>query len=406
MAEERVCIVLGDLYVSDFVKDGEKPRGGRYELKLVLDEYGAAKLSKVAPLDTMYGKYWFKSGTNATIKDALRDIVTSINNVYNLSSGDVWLDIACNDGTLLSYVQPHIIRIGIDPCDDSYRQDSEKVSDLIIQDYFSADSYFESMYGFFKANVITSIAMFYDVENRDKFLMDIYEILEDDGLWVLQLSYTPLMLKQLAFDNICHEHLYYYSLLNLQRLLNKHGFKIMDCQLNDINGGSFRLYVMKDIGNEDLFATQPYRDVCEMRINSLASYELGLDMDCICTWRKFEDGVRELKEKTVSFINKATGRGKIVMGYGASTKGNTLLQYFGLDNTMVKAIADRNPQKHGLRTVGTNIPIVSEEEMRKVHPDYLLILPWHFINEFKEREIEYLEKGGRFIVPCPKFEII
>lgn len=397
---------LGELYVSDFLKDGEQPRGDRVELKLILDKYGEARLKEVARMDTMYGKYWYRSGINFTMKRELKDIVDSINRIYKLSSYGIWLDIACNDGTLLSFVSPDIIRIGIDPCDESYMDESVKVSDLIIQDYFSANSYFSSIYGYRKADVITSIAMFYDVEDRDKFLKDVYEVLDDNGLWVLQLSYTPLMIKQLAFDNICHEHVYYYSLISLRKLLNTHGFDIMDCQLNDVNGGSFRVYVMKTIANKELFGSQPYRDVCNMRLESLAIYEYGLDMDCVCTWNKFFDRIKELKETTVEFIERAVSKGKTVMGYGASTKGNTLLQYFGLDNTLIKAIAERNPSKHGLRTVGTNIPIISEEDMRKEQPDYLLVLPWHFINEFKERESEYINKGGRFIVPCPKFEII
>jgi hypothetical protein len=214
------------------------------------------------------------------------------------------------------------------------------------------------------------------------------------------------MLKQLAFDNILAEHFYYYSLFNLKKLFEDNGFQIMDCQLNDINGGSFRIYAMKQKANTSLFFTQPYRDVCNFRINSLLAYEETLHLDEVATWKKFHQDIDALKEQTVSFIKEQKSKGKTVWCYGASSKGNTLLQYFGLDHTLIDAIAERSTYKFGLKTVGTNIPIVSEEEMRKAKPDYLLILPWHFLNEFKEREKDYLNNGGSFIVPCPKFEII
>lgn len=397
---------LGNLYVSDFIKDDQSPRGEKVEMKLMMTENGNVKLSKSAPLDTMYGTYWYRSGINASMKKELLDITESIIKVKKLMDGDLWIDIACNDGTLLSFVPPTLVKVGIDPGDDSFKKESEKWANLIIQDYFSAEGFKKSKFGGLKAKVVTSIAMFYDLEDPDSFIQDIAEVLDENGLWVLQLSYTPLMIKQMAFDNICHEHIYYYSLFNLKALLEKNGFKIMDCQLNDVNGGSFRVYAMKDSANHKTFSSQPHRDVCNMRIDSLLAYEKTLRLDEVETWNDFFWKIEELKEKTVSFIKDVKAQGKTVWGYGASTKGNTLLQYFGLDHTLIDGIAERSPYKFGLNTVGTNIPICSEDEMRRVKPDYLLVLPWHFINEFVSREQDYLLAGGRFIVPCPKFEVI
>lgn len=397
---------LGELYVSDFLAKDEEPRGGKVEMKLMLDDNGAVRLEKIAPLNTMYGKYFYRSGINNTMREALRDVVYSINSLVKLKENDLWIDIASNDGTLLSYVSPLLLKVGIDPADDSFKKDAEKHSDLIIQDYFSADAFKASKYGNLKAKVITSIAMFYDLEHPENFIKDIDEVLDDNGLWVMQLSYTPLMIAQMAFDNICHEHVYYYSLFNLKILLEKQGFKIMDCQLNDVNGGSFRVYIMKERGNTKKFSTQPHRDVCNMRINSLLEYEKTLGLDTKEAWLNFYQQILELKEKTVSFIKEAKAQGKKVWGYGASTKGNTLLQFFGLDHTLIDGIAERSTFKWGLKTVGTNIPIYSEDEMRKAKPDYLLALPWHFINEFVEREKDLLLSGTKFVVPCPQFEII
>ena len=398
---------LGELYVSDFLKEGGNPRGGQFEMKMMLEENtGAVRLEKLAPNDVMYGKYWYRSGINTTMKKELSGIVDSIYKVKKLKENDVWLDIACNDGTLLSFLPKELIRVGIDPVDDSFKVESEKHANEIVQDYFTADAYKSTIYGSQKAKVVTSIAMFYDLDDPKTFIQDVGEILDDNGIWVLQLSYTPLMIKQMAFDNICHEHVYYYSLFNLKNLFEQNGFKIMDCQLNDINGGSFRVYAMKEDSDEKTFGTQPYRDICNFRVESLLEYEKTLKLDLPETWINFFDDINTLKEKTINFIKRAKSEGKTVWGYGASTKGNTLLQYFGLDNTLIDGIAERSPYKFGLTTVGTNIPIYSEEEMRKAKPDYLLVLPWHFINEFIDREKEFLENGGKFIVPCPKFEII
>lgn len=398
---------LGELYVSDFLAPEETPRGVPVEMKLIFnEEYGNVRLQDIAPQEIMYGKYWYRSGLNNTMNEELRGIVQSICKYVKYKENDLWIDIACNDGTLLSHVPPGFIKVGIDPADDSYRNESSKVADLVIQDYFSASVFKKSKFGAEKAKVVTSIAMFYDLEDPVTFVKDVNEVLDADGLWVLQLSYTPLMLQQVAFDNICHEHVYYYALKDLSKVLGLGGFEVVDVELNDVNGGSFRVYAMKKGANKSSFGTQPCRDVAQFRVASLLAYEEAGEFMTKKSWGAFFDKITSLKEDVRKFILHAKSEGKTVWGYGASTKGNTLLQYFGLDHTMIDGIAERSVHKYGLKTVGTNIPIYSEAEMRRVSPDYLLVLPWHFISEFRERERDYLLKGGKFIVPCPKFEII
>lgn len=394
---------LGPLYLSDFLQPDESPRCEPVELELVWDEtINAARLKTPAPSEFMYGRYWYRSGINQTMRDELKGIVNSITSIKKLSTGDVWLDIACNDGTLLGYVPDGCVTVGIDPVDDTFKIEAEKTGATIVQDYFSKEVYPFDV----KASVVTCIAMFYDLDDPRPFLKDVHHIMKDDGVFVLQMSYTPLMLDQTAFDNICHEHIYYYSLESINLLLRECGFKVMDCQLNDINGGSFRIYAMKREGDETAFGTQPYRDVCRFRCESVLAHELISNVNTPQRWAEFFQQIESLKEETYQFIRQAKARGETVWGYGASTKGNTLLQYFGLDHTLIDAIAERSPYKFGLRTVGTNIPIVSEEEMRAAKPDYLLVLPWHFISEFVQRETDFLANGGKFIVPCPKFKVI
>ena len=396
---------LGTLFVSDFLKEEESPAYQPVELKLLFDE-DTTEVRLETPVDPnhMYGRYWYRSGTNATMTTELGEIVSSIQKSKKLNDGDVWLDIASNDGTLLSQVSKNLVRIGIDPADDSFVIESAEHADSIVQDFFSAAAY--RSVSNLDANVVTCIAMFYDLDNPDPFLNDVHNVMADDGLFVLQMSYSPLMVRQTAFDNICHEHIFYYTLTTIKARLEKAGFVIVDCQLNDVNGGSFRVYAMKRSGDITKFGSQPYRDVCKFRIDSLLRFEELEGWNSKEKWLEFFEQIQELKEETVAFIKSVKVEGKSVWGYGASTKGNTLLQYFGLDSTLIDGIAERSPYKYGLRTVGTDIPIESEEVMRAANPDYLLVLPWHFISEFVQREQEYLKAGGKFIVPCPEFKVI
>jgi hypothetical protein len=248
--------------------------------------------------------------------------------------------------------------------------------------------------------------MFYDLENPNKFVSDIKRVMDPEGLWIVQMSYLPLMLKTNEFGNICHEHLEYYSLKSFEYLLNLHGFEIVDVELNDINGGSLRAYIRNRNADPNRFADATYRELAAERVRSLREQEARLGLDDIEVYREFAVWVNRIKEDVVGFIREQVARGKTVYVYGASTKGNTLLQYFGLDRTLITAAAERNPDKWGKETVGTRIPIVSEEEARAAKPDYFLVLPWHFLEEFRLREKAYLLSGGKFIVPMPHFTLI
>lgn len=396
---------LGKIYVSDFLPKQEKPNFEKIELKLCLaPQSGLVQLAHTTPPDIMYRKYWYKSGTNVTMTRELEEIATLTQKIVQRKKGDIFVDIGCNDGTLLKFIDKDMTRIGFDPND--YKEESQKHADVIINDYFNLKVYQKTKYGKKKVKIITSIAMFYDIEKPHDFVNDIYSILDKNGLWVIQMSYLPLMIQQLAFDNICHEHVTYYSLSTLKYLLDQHKMRIVDCHVNDVNGGSFRIFIRRNDADETTFASAPYRDVAKYRVDSILAYEKTLNLNEPAIYKDFYKKILKLKNKTIAFIKKEKNNGRKIWGYGASTKGNTLLQWFGIDNTLIDGIAERSPIKYGLKTIGTNIPIYSEEEMRQAKPDYLLILPWHFISEFKEREKKFLEQGGKFIVPCPRFEII
>jgi hypothetical protein len=398
------------MYTSDFVDNTNASNGRKkYSLDLVWNEkLGCPTLTEQPSGEEMWGKYWYKSGTNMSMKIALLDVVESVlahKNMkhYLLDEKKVWLDIACNDGTLLSYVDSEaFFRVGIDPIEEKYIAEAKKYADRVVQDYFTYDAW-ERAKAPKKADVVTSIAMFYDLQDPFTFAQDVEKVLDDDGIWILQLSYTPLMINQLAFDNICHEHWAYHNLSSVQRILATANMKVLNAEFNDVNGGSIRIYAVKNKANMNLFGSAPRRDVWAMNVQAIFNNEHHYDN--LPVWNDFANNVAMLRMKTTDFIDKANREGKSVWAYGASTKGNTLLQHFDLDNTKIEAIAERNRNKWGLYTIGSNIVIKSEQEMRDAQPDYVLVLPWHFISEFVEREREYLEKGGAFIVPCPQFRI-
>jgi SAM-dependent methyltransferase len=398
---------LGSLYVSDFLPRNAQPRSHKVPLTLCLaPRSGLVQLAHTAPFAEMYEEYWYRSGTNESMVEELRQIATSTSRLMRLKEGDIFLDIACNDGTLLSFVEKPIVRIGFDPARNTYREADKSRFDLFVNDYFKARAYKDSAYGSRKAKVVTTIAMFYDLEDPHEFVRDVKETLDENGLWILQMSYLPLMLKQLAFDNICHEHLEYYSLESLKYLLDEHDLDIVDCKLNDVNGGSFRVYIRKRGADPVTFATAPYRDVALYRVESVLAYEKTLDLKTPAPYLEFYKRSCALRDETLAFLRAEKAKGRKIWAYGGSTKGNTLLQWWGIDNSLVDGISERSAMKFGLRTVGTDIPIFSDEDMRKAAPDYLLVLPWHFIASFVRREKEFLARGGKFVVPCPRFEVI
>jgi NDP-4-keto-2,6-dideoxyhexose 3-C-methyltransferase len=410
----RVCegqlepvLSLGEQYISNFLLP-EQPDGFKAPLELVLcTRCGLLQLHHTVPGKAMYQNYWYRSGTNQTMRTALAEIANTAEQLMHLQRGDAVLDIGCNDGTLLSsYKIPGIYRIGFDPA-ENLAVFSRKVADRIVNGFFAWEEFERDPdLKTRRPKIVTSIAMFYDLEDPNKFVSDIKKIMDLDGLWVVQMSYLPLMLKQHDFGNICHEHLEYYSLESLEYLLRLHDFSVFDVQLNDVNGGSFRVFIRNRGADETQFGDATYRKQAAERLNALRAQEAKMGLGEAKTYREFAAWVERIKDDVSKFINEEVHRGKKVAIYGASTKGNVMLQYFGLSHELITAASERNPDKWGKVTVGTRIPIVSEEQAREAKPDYFLVLPWHFIEEFRDREKNYLLGGGRFIVPLPHFTLI
>lgn len=410
----RVCggsldpiLSLGEQYVSTFLAP-DQPDGPKAPLEMVLcQQCRLLQLRHTVPGEMMYQEYWYRSGTNQTMRDALADISGAASKLLQVKAGDSVLDIGCNDGTLLSsYTVSGLYKIGFDPA-QNLAVLSRKVADKVLVGFFDAQRFLSDPdLGKLRPKVVTSIAMFYDLEEPRKFVADIQRVMHPDGVWIMQLSYLPLMLKQNDFGNICHEHLEYYSLQALEYLLELQGFSVVDAQLNDVNGGSIRAFIRNRGADQNAFGDEAYRKQAAGRLSRLRESEAELALDTVTPYLEFAERVQRIKQQVSGFVKDQVGRKKKVFVYGASTKGNTMLQYFELDHSVINAAAERNPDKWGKVTVGTRIPIISEAAARAAKPDYFLVLPWHFIEEFKAREHAYLSSTGRFIVPLPEFGLI
>ncbi|MBT6690047.1 methyltransferase domain-containing protein [archaeon] len=396
---------LGEHYVSGFV-DSEDVQSIKVPLELVLcseedSGCGLLQLKHSAPDSSMWGeKYWYKSGINEMIKDDLKDIVDSSEKLINLQSGDVVVDIGCNDGTLLRYYDKEgTCLVGFDPS-TNVAKEAIVGTDKIINDYFNAKKFREE-FGDKKAKIITAISMFYDLEDPNKFLEDIKEVLDKDGLFIIQQNYLVGMLEQNAFDNICHEHREYYCFRSLKKLLDRHDLEIFDIKLNNINGGSIRTYI-KIKGNSKI---TPFRGAHD-RITNIKEKELQLGLNTLKPYANFASRIENIKNELLEFLRQEKAKGKVIGISGASTRGNTTLQYFGLGPDLITAIEERNPDKFGKKTMGSFIPIVSEKEMEAINPDYLLVLIWYFFDVIKGRKESFLENGGKFILHLPEFRIV
>lgn len=343
----------------------------------------------------MYGdNYGYRSGLNNSMVRHLNDIVLGILNLITLQEDDLIIDIGSNDATTLKmYPQGKYLFAGIDPTAlkfKKYYTDNIK----IIPAFFSAEIV-EKEFGKKKAKIITSISMFYDLEEPLKFVLDINQVLADDGVWVFEQSYMPLMIERNAYDTICHEHLEYYGLKQIKWLLDKAGLKIYNLELNDTNGGSFKITAVKN--------TSTYKE-CTSLINELIEKEKIYNS--LEPFIKFKNNVISHKAELLSLLKKLKAENKKVFGYGASTKGNVILQYCGIEKELIPCIAEVNEDKFGSFTPGTLIPIVSEKDAKAANPDYYIILPWHFRDNIISKEQEFLNAGGKLIFPLPEIEIV
>jgi hypothetical protein len=357
---------------------------------------GLLQMKQSYSLDEMYGdNYGYRSGLNSSMVRHLQQKIHTLEQMVKPTNADLVVDIGSNDATSLRAYKGKFKKAGIDPTGkkfEKYYNDDI----ILIPDFFSAAT-FKTEFPKNKAKIITSIAMFYDLEKPMKFVNDIEAVLADDGVWHFEQSYMPSMLRTNSYDTVCHEHLEFYSFKVVKNMLESCGLRVIDVQMNSINGGSFAVSACKK--NALYKSNLPI-------INWMLKQEDDMGLDTPKPYRDFEERVFGHRKNLTELIQALEADGKNIIGYGASTKGNVLLQFCGLTSKHIPYIADVNEDKHGSFTPGTNIPIISEKEARAMKPDYFFVLPWHFKNGILEREKEFIEDGGKFIFPMPEIEIV
>lgn len=395
---------LGDHYVNDFVPLEKVKTGPRCPITLLLcKDCSLVQQQYSAPQELLYTRhYWYYSGVTQTMKDALRDVVKAGLETVEVGADDVWLDIGANDGTLLSYVPDHVFCAAVEPAENMFSKYMEH-ADYGVPHFWDADRY---IYGWppeeplKHPKVITAIGMFYDLEDPNKFIGDVARVLHKDGIFVAQLMCLKNMLNLRDVGNLAHEHLEFYSLQSLHHLFSAHGLELFDIEKNSVNGESYRLYV-RHKGSHHI-----NRPGSSWRLAEAHLLENGLDEPE--TYARFYRQLEKNKDECRRFIHAAVVSGKKVALMGASTKGNTILQYYGLDNSLIHHASERSKEKVGKYTVGTGIPIYSETQSRYFDPDYYLILPYAFADEIMRRESNWRQEcdGRRFLIPLPEFRVV
>lgn len=355
---------------------------------------GLVQLAHTYPKDEMYGSdYGYRSSLNKLMLKHLQDKAEHIKRIIELNPGDIVVDIGSNDASFLKNFNKDLTLVGVDPTGfKEYYPDHIS----LLPHFFNANI-IRKNFSNKKAKLVTSIAMFYDLDRPVDFAKDIFDILSSDGVWVTEQSYLPTMIEMNSYDTICHEHLEYYCLRQIKWIADRVGFKIIDIEFNNINGGSFSVTLAKKDSN--------FKENKKL-IERILEKEVQDGMHTEEPIKNLQDRLVKSREDLLVFLNKVKNQGKVIMGYGASTKGNVLLQFCNITPEHLPYIGEVNESKFGSFTPNTLIPIINEKDVKKMKPDYLLVLPWHFRDVIIEKEQDYLKSGGILVFPLPKLELV
>jgi len=403
----KKVIKLNKQYISaTFVKSNKKNDLKKIKTSLTLslcihdgnmNNCGHLQLHEIINPDLLYRNYFYRSATSDTMRKDLKNVVENVLKISKPVPQDIIVDIGSNDCTLLNFYKKEFKLVGFEPAKNIRFIDKGK-NIKIFSNYFNARDFNENFNK--KAKIITSCAMFYDLENPKKFVSDIINILDANGIWCVQISYLLLMIKNLNFYDICHEHLSYYSIYTFEKLIKQFNLKVFYAETNAVNGGSIRFYVCKK-------ECKKYdKENFQTKLKKLRIEEEKYHLNNENTFFIFQKKIDELKYKINAYVDNILKKNEIVLGLGASTKGNILLQHFGLGKDKIPFISERNPNKVGLRCVGTDIELISEKKARSLKPKVMMVLPWYFKEEIIKREKKYIDDGGQLMFPMPYPHIV
>ena len=381
--------------------DEEVPKGPLGLVKCVATNGGPAcglvQLRHTYEASEMYGdNYGYRSGLNASMVAHLQGKARRIKQTVRLEAGDLVLDIGSNDSTFLREMrEPGVTAVGMDPTGTKFRS-YYPIDIQLIADFFSAERFHAEFQGR-RAKVVTSFSMFYDLDDPLGFMRQIENVLADDGIWVFEQSYLPSMLAKNSYDTVCQEHLEYYALRQILFMARLAGLKVVDVEMNNVNGGSFSIVAVKRGSKHPTNAEV---------LDRIQREESDLGLDGLRVFEEFASRVSAHRSELKQFLAETRKQKLRLFGYGASTKGNVILQYCGVTRDEMPCIAEVNQDKFGAFTPGTRIPIVSEQEARRRQPDAYLVLPWHFRDHILKREESFLNAGHKIVFPLPQLEVV
>ena len=388
----KKIIYIGNQPISSHFYTKKKHRLKNYSLDLyVCQKCNLIQFKSLPKLDDMYGlNYGYRTSLSPLMIEHMKNKFLENKNEL-IKKKTYILDIGCNDGTFLNFFKKfkNVNLYGVDPSAEKFKRYHSKKINLVV-DYFERKK-IQKKFKDINFDLITSFAMFYDVEDPNSFCKDINNLLTKNGKWILELSYFPLLLQNLTYDQICHEHVTYYTLTTFENIIKKNGLKILDFNLNNINGGSIEIICSKKTAKHS-----PNKK----KINLQKNFEKKINCK---SYQNFNNRVRNIKKTLNLFLKKNKGK---VIGYGASTKGNIVLNHCGIDSKKLKYICDANTYKHNRFTPGSNIKIISKQKMRTLKPKFLLVLIWSFRKEVIQQEKNYINDGGKLIFHLPKFHIV
>ena len=388
---------LGDLCYSGFFPKKKTTNVQRKNLTLVkCKSCHLVQLNEKFNPKKLYNmSYGYRTGINKTMTNHVKQIVKETSKLVKLKKNNFVLDIATNDATLLNFYPKNVYKCGCDPILKKFENFYKKI-DYKISDFFSYNKVKNIVGAEAKFKIITAIAVFYDLEDPNKFLKDVHKLLSDDGVFILEIADLYKIIKNNMFDTICHEHTEYYSCEVIFNMALNNDLRVFDIKNNISNGGSARFFICK---NKSIYKSNINH------IKKILNKENIIGLKSLRIYKIFYERINIIKKKLVNKLNKLKFDNNKIFGYGASTKGNILMDYFGITNKLIDYIADRNPEKNGAFTPFSKIPIISEKAAQKLNPDYYLVLPWHFKKEILIREKRQIEKGTKYIFPLPKISI-
>ena len=396
---EEVLSLKPQFISATFVKSNKDNKLANIKIPMTMviclnNDCSLVQLKETTNPELLYTDYFYRSSTNDMMKNDLKKVVEKIQKHAPLNNNDIVVDIGANDCTMLQYFPKIAKRIGVEPARNI---DWSHVDNTIqiVNDFFPSPNFIASLNGK-KVKNFTSCAMFYDLDDPNSFVRAIKENLHDEGVWSIQLSHALLMVKNMNFYDICHEHLEYYTLKTLRNLMELHGLHLYHAELNMVNGGSALVYITHKEKNQS--------DSSELISILNEEEELGLYRPDI--YKDFFIKMQSLAKKVKNYLKAEIKNGNRVLGLGASTKGNVLLQFFEIDKSIIPAISERQDIKVGLKTLGSDIDLISEENARDISPSCMLVLPWYFKEEIVSREKEYIEAGGNLLFPMPYAHLV